>query len=393
MVLQVLNGQNRSISDLSPQRQIPITGQSYDSLQTRLKLIVHKPLSCILPSTTIMRAFSFILGLLASMSANSTPLLSRTTSPPPTTQLIYQFPNGTWLENLAIRPTGQILVTVLTAPELWQVTPGYNSSQHVLDTNSSKPLGSATLVSRIPDVTGLLGIVEMQQLDVFYAIAGNFSLANLTSTNGSYSIWKIDMRRPSAVVSKLTDIPEGVSLNGMAALNKSQGLLVVGDAGAGVVYTLNVQTGNYSKTIDDPTMKPNSSFPLGINGIKVYDGYLYYTSEAQELYNRIPINTTSGIATGPAETIATNIFGDDFSLDQAGDAYIGENIRDVVVKITPGGNVSVVAGSLNSTLVAGATSTAFGRTSGNESVLYVTTSGGLGSPVGEEGGKVVAIYL
>jgi hypothetical protein len=90
----------------------------------------------------------------------------------------------------------------------------------------------------------------MRQSDVFYAIAGNFSLATTTSTNGSYSIWKIDMwQRSSAVASKLADIREGIFLNGMAALNKSQGLVVVGDAGAGVVYTLNVHTGNYSKTL------------------------------------------------------------------------------------------------------------------------------------------------
>jgi len=240
-------------------------------------------------------------------------------------------------------------------------------------------------------VTGLLGIAEMQ-LDVFYAIAGNFSLANITSTNGSYSIWKIDMRR-SANASKLTDIPEGAALNGLAVLNQSQGLLAVGDAGAGVVYTVNVHTGNYSKTIDDPTMKPNGSFPIGINGIKVRDEYLYYTNTGQEIFSRIPINTTSGTPTGPAEIIANNTYGDNFSFDQAGDAYVGENIRNVVAEITPGGEVSVVAGSLNSTLVAGATSTAFGRTGVNDSVLYVTTSGGLGSPVRVEGGKVVAIYV
>jgi hypothetical protein len=46
----------------------------------------------------------------------------------------------------------------------------------------------------------------------------------------------------------------------------------------------------------------------------------------------------------------------------------------VVAEITLGGEVSVVAGSLNSTLVAEATSTAFGRTSGNGSVLYVQYS-------------------
>ncbi|KIM76937.1 hypothetical protein PILCRDRAFT_825950 [Piloderma croceum F 1598] len=341
-----------------------------------------------------MRAFSLILALLASMSANGTPLSSRTTSPPPTTQIVYQFPNETWLENIAIRQTGQLLVTVLSAPELWQVTLDPKSSQHALNANTSKPLASATLVHRIPDVTGLLGIVEMQP-DMFYVVAGNYSYDTYTSTSGSYSIWKINMRRPSspAVASKLTDIPEGVALNGMAALNMSPGLLVVADAGAGVVYTVNVDTGNYSKTIDDPTMKPNSSFAVGINGMKIRDEYLYYTSTAQKLFSRIPIDTTSGTPTGPAEIIATNVFGDDFSLDQAGDAYVAENLWDVVAKVTSGGEVSVVAGSLHSTLVAGATSTAFERTSGDGSVLYVTTSGGIGTLVRIEGGKVVAIYI
>jgi hypothetical protein len=47
LLIVVLNGQKRSMSDLSPQRQIPITGQSYDGLESRPKLIVHKPRSCI----------------------------------------------------------------------------------------------------------------------------------------------------------------------------------------------------------------------------------------------------------------------------------------------------------------------------------------------------------
>jgi hypothetical protein len=46
---------------------------------------------------------------------------------------------------------------------------------------------------------------------------------------------------------------------------------------------------------------------------------------------------------------------------------------------------------LNSTLVAGATATNFGRTHADRSVVYVTTSGEIGSPVKIEGGKIVAI--
>ena len=62
-----------------------------------------------------------------------------------------------------------------------------------------------------------------------------------------------------------------------------------------------------------------------------------------------------------------------------------------VVKITPDGAVTIVAGDLHSTLVAGPTSTAFGRTQQDHSVLHVTTTGGFWSSVKLEGGKVVAI--
>jgi hypothetical protein len=253
--------------------------------------------------------------------------------------------------------------------------------------------GPATLIYRFPGVMGLLGIVELQQ-DVFYTISGNFTVATTESTSGSYSIWKIDMRSNGGhtIVSKLVDIPEGVLLNGMAVLNEKKGLVVVGDAGAGVVFTLDVGTGRYSKTMGDPTMKPTSSFPIGINGIKIRGRYLYYATTAQELFSRILINSDDGTAAGPVEGIAKNVFGDDFSLDESGNAYVGENVKDVVAKITPEGVVTVVAGSLNSTLVAGATSTEFGRTRVDRSVLYVTTSGGIGSSAPVEGGKVVAIY-
>src|ERR1700723_3712619 len=94
------------------------------------------------------------------------------------TRDMYQFPNETWVENLAVRQNGQILVTVHTAPELYLVDPFHANS-------------SPVLVHRIPDVIGLLGIVEVQH-DMFYVIAGNRSVATLETAPGSYSIWKID---------------------------------------------------------------------------------------------------------------------------------------------------------------------------------------------------------
>ena len=300
---------------------------------------------------------------------------------------IHQFPNNTWVENMAVRQSGQILVTVLSAPELYQVDPFHTNSP-------------PTLIHRFPGALGLLGIVELQH-DVFYVIAGNGSVVTLSSANGSYSVWKVDMGSgkvldgamyPPAIVSKVVDIPEGVFLNGMAVLNESRGLIVIGDAGAGQVFTLDVETGKYSKTIDDPTMKPTPSIPLGINGLKIRDGYLYYASTAQAVFNRIPINDADGTPAGPAETVARFMLADDFSFDSAGDAYIAQDPLNTVAKVTTDGVVSIVAGSLDSTQVAGVTATGFGRTPNDRSVLYVTTSGGYFGPVIRQGGKVVAIY-
>jgi hypothetical protein len=246
---------------------------------------------------------------------------------------------------------------------------------------------------------GLLGIVELQH-DVFYVIAGNWSVNTLQTTNGSYSLWKVEMGssnvlngaiNPPAIVSKVTDIPEGVFLNGMAVLNESRGLVVIGDSGAGQVFTLDVKTGTYYKTIEDPTMKPNPSLDLGINGIKINGGFLYYATTAQASFNRIPINGADGSPTGSAEVVAS-LAGDDFSFDPAGNAYVSQNPLNTVAKVTPAGVVEIVAGSLNSTQVAGSTATGFGRTHKDRSVLYVTTSGGYLGPVVRQGGKVVAIY-
>jgi hypothetical protein len=179
-------------------------------------------------------------------------------------------------------------------------------------------------------------------------------------------------------------------LNGIAVLNTSKGLVFVGDVGGGTVFTLNVGTGKYSKTIQDTTMAPAGQLGLGINGMKIRGKYLYYGTTGQLIFCRIPINMADGTPAGKAEVIAKNVFVNDFSFDDKGNAFAAQNVQDTVAKIAPNGMVTVVAGSLNSTLVAGATATEFGKTRKDRSVLYVTTSGGIGSPVQVEGGKVVA---
>ncbi|KAJ7114418.1 hypothetical protein C8R44DRAFT_881260 [Mycena epipterygia] len=63
-------------------------------------------------------------------------------------QMVTALANRTWLENLAVRPNGQILATRLDVPELYQITP---------DPHNPKP----TLIYAFPSALGTLGIAEL----------------------------------------------------------------------------------------------------------------------------------------------------------------------------------------------------------------------------------------
>jgi hypothetical protein len=87
---------------------------------------------------------------------------------------VAQFPNTTWVENLAVRSNGNLLVTLLSAPELFQVDPAGNGQQ-------------PQLVHQFSNITSLTGIAEVEK-DVFAVAGGNISLATLTSTKGSFHL-------------------------------------------------------------------------------------------------------------------------------------------------------------------------------------------------------------
>lgn len=177
----------------------------------------------------------------------------------------------------------------------------------------------------------------------------------------------------------------------MTTLDTS-GIVLVADSGQGVVYRVDTSTGKYSVAVNNTLMAPIQP-GIGVNGIHIRDGALHFTSSSQGIFGRVPI-FPNGTASGAAVVVAHNGFGDDFTFDRAGNAYVAQGTLNTVQKITPSGKASIVAGNLNSSTLAGATSTHFGRTLGDEGVLYVTTNGGIQGPVNGtyiEGGKVVAI--
>lgn len=293
---------------------------------------------------------------------------------------IYQSNISTsWLENISRRPNGMLVVTRADVPEVWTINV----------TN-----GSSHMAATIPNARNLFGITDIEK-DVFAIVAGNVSLATATPENGTFSVWKVDFNSDKPAISIIAAINNATWLNGMTTFrNDTSTLVLIADTSQGVIYRLNVDTGNYSIALADQTMRPdpNQPLPIGVNGVKVLDNYVYYTSSTQQVFVRVPVNEEAS-ATGSFESIASGFSQDDFFLSQTGIAYIETHEQNSVVRVTPDGQISRVAGGQFSTLIPGPTASYLDY---EECTLYVTTNGGRDAPVlgsYSEPAKVVAIKL
>ncbi|KAH7117048.1 hypothetical protein B0J11DRAFT_108153 [Dendryphion nanum] len=294
---------------------------------------------------------------------------------------IYQFPNTTWLENIYATRNGSLLTGIIGVPELYLIDP-------------SKTPATSNLVFTFPNVSAVFGIAELVP-DTFAVAVGNFSVA--TGKGGGFSVWNIDLRRKTIgpTARKVTDIQNAQLLNGMISLNDRN--LMIADSGAGHVVKLDVMTGKYGILIDHPSMKPvpGAALKIGINGIKIRNQYLYWTNTFQNTVSRVKIDR-DGKAVGTFETISNNVsIPDDFALTEDGSIIVARPFANVVDRVTPDGKIDTIAGSVNSSDVAGSTAVALGRTAKDRGVAYISTNGGQSSPVNGtiEGGKIVAIDL
>lgn len=330
---------------------------------------------------------------------------------------IYQFPNLTWVENIAVRANGKLLVTLITSPEVWQIDP------------SAVPV-TAELVVHFPKSTSLLGITEFAE-DVFAVAVGTFNTSDITGTLGSWSIWGLDMHggdtsydrrergKPDcdiidavdATAYKITNIPEATFLNGMTSIPDTE-IILIADSVFGVIFYVNTNTGEYGTAIDNPAFKPspNAAVALGINGIQIdHDEprVLYYSTSFQPhpLLGRLPI-AADGSAAGPVEVVLQaspfpEIIGsqaDDFALKD-GNAWITQDPSSSILltsAIDGSMNVTLIAGSTteraSENLAAGSTAAQFGRLRRDQDILYVTTNGGMPTPEnGIVGGRILSL--
>lgn len=287
---------------------------------------------------------------------------------------VYRFPNGTWVENIVVRPNGNILVALVNTPELWEIIPSAPSDCNL-----------AQLVYHFDEADSVNGITELSP-DTYAVIASN-------------SVWKVDLSayEKASEPIRIAALPAG-TLNGMATLDDERVSVAISDSRLGLVWRLNTHTGNYTVIHQDKTTEPNDDLGLmlGINGLRIANSYMYYNNSPRQIFCRVLIDESTGEALGPYEIITHDVLADDFAVTSDGVAYLAGLTNNVVIKVFPNGSHEVIAGSRDSTDLMTATSAAFGRPVNGQNILYVTTGGESEHPINTtntRGGKVMALTI
>lgn len=116
------------------------------------------------------------------------------------------------------------------------------------------------------------------------------------------------------------------------------------------------------KSLDDESLQPvYSAGTPGVDGIRYVAPYLYYDNPNKSLFGRVAIDPNTGKPTGPYEVISSDIAVDDFCPFTETSFLVALNGQNTVSRLFVNGTQEAIAGSQNSSLVAGPTSVARGR--------------------------------
>ncbi|KAE8324361.1 hypothetical protein BDV39DRAFT_207849 [Aspergillus sergii] len=296
------------------------------------------------------------------------------------TRELFHFSTSVDIENSALRPDGSLLLTTFDQGRLYTLNP-------------SVPNPEAELVAALPGATALCGIaaIDIDKFAVIGGIRGNYSYTNETIYTVDFSA---DPTNPTIKV--VSRIPNAIMLNGMAALPAHPHVVLAGDARLGAVFRIDTDTGNAEIAFTDPllTAPSNASTPIGVNGLKIAGGYMYFTNTAREIFARVPIDGF-GQKMGEIEVIAAlnnaDLYNwDDFVvLEDLNVAYLAQPDNAIARVSLDGEQNIIVGGGDDGTALVGTTSLAITQ---DGKTLYATTRGGTvdGSVYG---GQVVRVQL
>lgn len=304
--------------------------------------------------------------------------MSPTTRPQAALAVIAEFPPHFFLENIAVRADGSMLITVQNRKQLWFVPTPAPAAQVQPILLETFEFNTAFIVEWKPE-RFLLGVA-----DVYGSRQAKLYEIDLTG-------WS-----PGAAIAPrhLLDFPQPwVGLNG-ACLVAPNVLLAAG--ATGLIWRVDLDADARASACiwlqhDSMKNRPGEKKPEqpGTNGVQfdATSGYLYYTSTSQQLMLRVKVDPDSHEAADLPEFVAGGRQWDDFLIDEAaGVAYATTHRENTIdrVNLEHDGNRkgrTVIAGEPFTQTLVGPSAGAWGREPGDRGhIAYFTTDGGTAAP-------------
>ncbi|KAI0112990.1 hypothetical protein F4814DRAFT_460243 [Daldinia grandis] len=289
-------------------------------------------------------------------------------SQPPSRELFVFNEGKTFIENIAVRTDGTLLLSTFE-----------NGRLYSLDPSAAKP--KVELVAEFPGSSGITGVVANSP-DVFTVTGGEHRPFRFTL--GSMKVYTVSFQGSGqpVVVKTIAEVPDTEMLNGIAALPSQPHIVLSADSVGGRIFRIDTTTGAVDVAFSDPILEPNEAVPLGVNGIKTFGPHLYFANSAKGVFGRIPIGP-DGSKIGDAELIAQipgtinpNNAYDDFDIAQpAGGnptAYVTAHANKIYSIDLVTGEQQLFFGGGDSTALVHPTSVAVSK---DGKGIYVVTAG------------------
>ncbi|KAG9186133.1 hypothetical protein G6011_02689 [Alternaria panax] len=323
----------------------------------------------------MLMRLTFLLPLASLGLGTASPPHSDPTLPLPARTVAQLSTVPTWLENIAARPNGDLLVTQLTPSPVLYTIRSPSSRNAALE---------CIYQFHADNVTDLLGITETTP-DTYIIIAGNVT-ANATGYAGTFSVWQANFASSTVsipTVHKLANIPQAKLLNGATALPSDPSIVIIADSQYGLLFRFDTKSGTSKIIADRPELKahpqqPNATVGFGVNGVKIRGRWLYFSNSDLVAIYRVPITSTGYISQNSKAAVelyanlkAVADFVDDFTFGADGTLWAVTNSGNTLIAISAGGKkIEIVAGEKGLLTLAGGTAAAFGRTERDREVLY-----------------------
>lgn len=304
---------------------------------------------------------SIARSVLAALHHSFQPLLNVVAAGRKPAKTYVEFPVNTFLENIAVSPAGEVFVSSLEEGKVYRI-----------ESNT------ATAVAEVEKAAGLA-----------FEPWGRLLIG---SSVGSKNPGIFRLEEDSAKL--IVPMPGATFLNGLTHLTGTRYL--VADSYRGLIWEVDTDARSYRIWMEHALLATNADpfhpvpqyFP-GVNGIKLFGGYVYASSTQQQKLVRVPLN--NDFSAGEPEVWMTNLNLNDFAFDRQGNIFGTTHVYNNLVRIDAQRRITVLAGLEEG--LAGSTAAAFGRTDADRTSLYVTTNGGmsLAPEGGVQPGRVVRI--